>query len=328
MDVKAQRINAYNQWPASVTFRAEAEFRSRLSEQDGQIPFEPIALVANKAAEYHRCVGHLIDGLDALPDRPDYFFDHCFKLLDLAKTTVAPGGGNRGVMERLPGELLTLDRKSWEAIADELGRAIPRTTVDFLAKRLLEAQLGQGKYAKELKERAEEVMGAKFYSAFCKKYLCDENGQPTGSFQGKLQKAGSLLRLYLSGKPASRKGKASHPDLEFRGKKISAEERMKALLSLLLFTVRNERAHGVVISPFRTSKATMARYESYYFLMLTAYVFALGTLALRFKGNSVASADILAGCKANLAIQARFFNSTRYVVTDAEAEPEAEAEAV
>lgn len=326
MDVKAQRINAHNNWPASIEFRAEAEFRDRLAARGESIPFRPIVIGPNKDAEYHRCVGHLIDGLDALPYRPDYFFDHCFKILDLAKTTVAPGAGNRGVMERLPAELLRLHTKSWEGIADELGRAIPRTTIDFLAKRLLEAYLGKGKYAKELKERAEGVMGQAFFSTFCKKFLTDENGQPMTDYEGNLQNAGSLLRLYLSGKRATRKKKATHPDLDFRNKTISAATRMQVLLSLLLFTVRNERAHGAVISPFRTSKATLMRYESYYYLMLVAYVFALGTLALRFQNNSVSSAAILSGCKANLTEQAGFFNSTLYVITEPDPEPELEEE--
>jgi hypothetical protein len=307
MDFKGRRVEAHNVWPAATEFRAEADFKAKLALQNGLTPFKTIALTANSNAAYQRCVGHLIDGLDALPNRPDYFFDHCVKIIDLAQGLVAPGKGLRGVMENLPTELLALDAASWEKISEALGQAIPRVTVDLLAKRLLQSYLGQGEKPKQLRDRSEAAMGAAFYSAFCQKYTTDANAQTLNDFGRNIPKAGSLLRLYLSGQPGTRETKASAGVLNLTANAIPAQTRMKVILSLLLFTVRNERAHGAVISPFRTSKADLARYGSYYYLMLTSYVFALGTLALRFKGKSVSSPDILAGCLDNLVLQRAFF---------------------
>ncbi len=310
MNFKGQRIDAHNNWPAKTNFRAETAFQGKLTSRQDEIPFTPILISQNGDDGYQRCVGHLIDGLDALPNRPDYFFDHCFKVLDLAQAKVAPSCGIRGVMEKLPTELLTLDTHTWTQVTGELGKAIPRVTVDFLAKRLLHAFVGKGKQHKELRERAEACMGHAFYTAFCTKFVTATNGQPLANFSRNIPMAGSLLRLYLSGKPGTRKKKASAPILDVRLNPASAPKRMQVLLSLLIFTIRNERTHGAVISPFRTSKAKLERYESYYFLMLVAYLYALGTLSLRFPNNSVSGAEILAGCTANLMQQSSFFADT------------------
>ena len=306
MDFKGRRVVAHNVWPVATEFRAEAEFKNKIASHDGLAPFKTIALATNSSPAFQRCVGHLIDGLDALPHRPDYPFDHCVKVMDLAQRHLAQGHGLRGVMENLPAALLAEDSTSWEEIAKLLCQAIPRVTVDFLAKRLLQAYLEQGEKPKQLKDRAETAMGKALYNAFCKKYSTDSSGNTLQDFGVNIPKAGSFLRLYLSGEPGTRKKKASAAILNLTTNAISAQTRMKVILSLLLFTVRNERAHGAVISPFRTSKANHERYESYYYLMLTAYVFALGTLVLRFPGKSVTSRAILAGCLDNLMLQQSF----------------------
>lgn len=307
MDFKGRRVVAHNVWPVATEFRAEAEFKNKIASQNGLAPFKTIALATNSNPAYQRCVGHLIDGLDAMPNRPDYLFDHCVKVMDLAQRHLAQGKGLRGVMENLPAALLAQDSTSWEEIAKQLGQAIPRVTVDFLAKRLLQAYLGQGEKPNQLKDRAETAMGQALYNAFCKKYSTDSSGNTLQDFGVNIPRAGSFLRLYLSGEPGTRKKKASAAVLNLTTNAIPAQTRMQVILSLLLFTVRNERAHGAVISPFRTSKANQERYESYYYLMLTAYVFALGTLVLRFPGKSVTSPDILAGCLDNLVLQQSFF---------------------
>jgi hypothetical protein len=309
MDFKSRRVEAHNVWPASTEFRAEAEFKARIAACQTIPPFAPIPVMDNSDPDYQRSIGHLIDGLDALPNRPDFCFDHCFKVLDLAKSSLAAGKGIRGVMEKLPTKLLKLDTKSWAGITGELGKAIPRVTVDLLAKRLLQAQMGQGQNPTLLVERAERCMGKDFYAAFCAKYTTDEAGSSLVNFNRNIPRAGSLLRLYLSGEPGTRAKRPTVSVLDLTTNPISAETRMKVLLSLLLFTVRNERAHGAVMSPFRTSKANFERYSSYYYLMLVAYVFALGSLALLHTGKSVSSKTILAGCSDNLAKQKSFFGS-------------------
>jgi hypothetical protein len=307
MDFKGRRVVAHNVWPEATEFRAEAEFKDKISSQDGLAPFKTIALDTNSNPAYQRCVGHFIDGLDAMPNRPDYLFDHCVKVLDLAQRHLAQGKGLRGVMESLPAALLAKDSNSWEEIANQLGQAIPRVTVDFLAKRLLQAYLGQGEKPQQLRDRAETAMGQALYNAFCKKYSTDSSGNTLQDFGVNIPKAGSFLRLYLSGEPGTRKKKASASVLNLTKNAIPAQTRMQVILSLLLFTARNERAHGAVISPFRTSKANLERYESYYYLMLVAYIFALGTLALRFPEKSVDWSAILAGCQDNLILQKAFF---------------------
>lgn len=308
MDFKGRRVNAHNTWPVSAEFRAEVEFRERLGTSLGSAIFRPAQLADNADAVYQKCVAHFIDGLDALPQRPDYYFDHCFRVLDVLKKTIAhPDKGLSGVAANLPAKLLILDQNSWTQIANSFGAAIPRVTIDFLAKRLLSTYRTNDEELKLLRKRAIDILGAQFYEEFCKKFTNDNLGNPLPSFTKNIPAAGSLMRLYLSGQPGTRGKKASHPVLDVRLNPISAPKRLQVLLSLLLFTVRNERAHGAILSPFRSSKAKLERYESYYYIMLTAYIFALGSLAYQFPNKSICSSDILMILQSNIALQANIF---------------------
>jgi hypothetical protein len=310
IDFKGRRVEAHNTWPAAIEFRAEADFNKLVHANAGRAPFEPIQLQPNGDPEYQTCVGHLIDGLDALPLRPDYFFDHCFRVLDHATATIAPNKGIEGVMEKLPARLLAIDSALWTDIVDLLGQSMPRVTLDLLARRLLQAETAGRPKLEGLKKRAPKILGTGFYNDFCQKYLHDEHGNPLPTLGESISLAGRFFRLFLSGKAGTRTKAASHSELDLRGKIVGAEKRMQVVLSLLLFNARNERAHGAVISPFRTSKATADRYESYYFMALTTYIFALGSLAVRFPNQSVTSAAIAAGLKKNLDLQTAFFAAT------------------
>lgn len=70
MDFKRRRVVAHNVLPIATEFRAETELNGKIASQNGQAPFRTIALAINSDPAYQRCAGHLIDGLDALPNRP------------------------------------------------------------------------------------------------------------------------------------------------------------------------------------------------------------------------------------------------------------------
>jgi len=122
------------------------------------------------------------------------------------------------------------------------------------------------------------------------------------------KKLGLFLRAYLRAKPKQPKNAASHVLLDL-GKAVNIPsdcKRIELLLSLLLFQIRNERAHGVGMSPFRASKSSMDRYKNYYFQMLIAYTFALGGMSLRWP-ESISAADIAKTMVKNVQLQNSFF---------------------
>lgn len=310
MDFAKERVSAHNNWPLKNAFKAEAMFEKKLLTDGAQVPFQPIKIEAGKDPDYQRCVGHLLDALDELPHRPDYAFDHFFRTIDIAGSPLFLGKGLKGICQKLSDSLLAADRANWEEIIDKLCAAIPLRTYELLAKRLLAAPPTDSSGGNEaLYKRATAAFGSSFHTAFIQKFTRDSGGQlivdPTNATR---QNAAKLLKLYMSGKKGTRLKAASDPALDLTKQQNvpSHRRRSEVLLSLLLFTLRNERAHGNTISPFRTSKATLERYQSYYFIMLASYVYALGLLHIRF--NCAVPGAILAGLQGNIDMQRAFFD--------------------
>jgi hypothetical protein len=304
MEFKRQRVNAHNNWPKQSEFKAETDFIARL-EAKSDLPFEPISIGYDDDPDYQRCVGHFLDGFDAMPRRPDYLFDHSFRALDLAGSALFPAKGIKGIVQGLGGVLLRSGQADWEAMTDALCQATPLRTCELIAKRILSATDTNNQDHTALIARSKNCLGVQFYSDFMSKYTTP--GQ-TAVGAETIQKAGSFLKLYLSGKQGTRNKTATHAalDLTKAANVPSYNQRIELMLSILLFTLRNERAHGNAISPFRSSKATIERFQSYYFIMLASYVFALGALQLRGWGG-INSAAIRIGCERNVALQQAFF---------------------
>lgn len=308
MNFSNERVLAHNNWPTDIRFKAEEIFLGRLSGQNSKVPFEPMELTFSDDPDYQRCIGHLLDALDQMPSRPDYALDHFFRIIDIVGTSIPIGKGIRGVVQGVAQLLLVDDRASWERIIDALCTAMPLRTHEFLAKRLLSASIApSGKDG--LHKRALHTLGPNFHPAFVTKYTTDKSGALiTDETKFDWASAGKLLKLYLSGRPSTRLKAASTQalDLTKPSNVPDYRRRSEVLTSLLLFQIRNERAHGAIISPFRTSKATITRYQSYYFSMLIAYIYALGIMNLKF--NCISPSKILTGCIKNIEAQSVFFD--------------------
>lgn len=309
MNTQHQRIAAHNNWPIKEEFKAERAFRERMDIKSGLVPFKTFALPQDSDPTYQKCVGHFLDALDALPYRPDYFFDHCFKVIDESARPLFSKQGIKGIVQGLAGKLLTSSSQDWSTIIDALGDRIPLMTCRYLAKRMLLVHGSNDDLDKQLSARIEKCMRKAVYDEFVGKFGTDTQGvRLTPTPDVAIEKAASFLKIYLSGKQASKSRGSGCSLLNLKDQKNipTHHQRIEFLLSVLLFTMRNERAHGGILSPFRTSKATLGRYESYYFAMLCAYVFALGVLGLR--GCGAISAQAISTCTTdNLALQQTFF---------------------
>lgn len=309
VDFKKARVNAHNNWPSQSVFKAEVMFEEKLKEKIGEKIFIPMKISYNENPDYQRCVGHLLDALESLPRRPDYFFDHCFRIIDISGSPLAPNKGISGVVKKLGIKLLNQDKSEWEQITDILYKAAPLRSYEWLAKRIiLAASPSAPNVNKQLNSRAEKCFGTPFHEAFIKKYMLDSSGNiiPDAAEKNK-EKAAKLLKLYFSGNQGTREKPASDPALDLTKKSNvpKYERRIEALPSLFLFTLRNERAHGNVISPFRTSRANIDRYQSYYFNMMVAYSFAIGAMILQY--DCAKSSDVLDWVKENANLQKNFF---------------------
>lgn len=311
MDFKKERIDCHNKFPEVVQFKAELKFKEKLEKASFLTPFIPVELGYGDDAVYQKCIGHLIDGLESLPYRPDQMFDHCFRVIDEAGAQFFPKKGIKGIVQGVGNKLLNQSRAEWEEIILILGSNIPLMTCRFITKRICESHFRSDDSSKQLSDRAVNCFGSKFYNEFIDRFALDENGVKSEKIStDKINKGASFLKLYLSGnKGTNKSANKSYEsiDLTKENNLPSSNKRIEFILSLLLFNMRNERAHGSVLSPFRTSKSSIDRYRSYYYAMLCSYIFCLGVLQLRNFGN-LDGTKIKICAERNVDIQKIFFS--------------------
>ncbi|NEG69002.1 hypothetical protein GQQ18_20705 (plasmid) [Pantoea agglomerans] len=309
MDFKMARLNAYHKWPQRTEFKAEQKFDSCLEKNDNKVPLEVAILGKPSNNNQSIYIGHYLDGLEALPRRPDYMFDHCFRVIDSASKIRYAKKGLKGIAQGLGKELVKADPAHWKVITDSLCHNLPAPTLMYIVKRMCESYIPQNDTSKQFNGRVIECTGGKFYDEFIKKFSIDENKNITPTPSGKLlQSASSFMRLYLSGAVGTKKRKnvAQALDLTNPNNVPSDAKRIEFLMSIWLFTMRNERAHGSALSPFKTSKSSLERYESYYFAMLACYIFSLGALSISAP-NMIKVSEIELCSLSNTASQNIFF---------------------
>ena len=126
--------------------------------------------------------------------------------------------------------------------------------------------------AKTLFSRAKNSLGSSFVEKFVAKYPPGVNGKPAPADQ---RKSGRLLKLIFSGN-----------EVYLAGDKFlfSDEELSKFLIKVVLANSRNERFHGGVFPPFRSSSAKLATYAHAYYLLHISYALLLDVFLYRDHG--------------------------------------------
>ncbi|MCY1295961.1 hypothetical protein D9M70_453250 [compost metagenome] len=104
------------------------------------------------------------------------------------------------------------------------------------------------------------------------------------------RKLGGLLKLIMAGRRVT---------LGANSYQLTSDQVSRLLISTVLPQFRNERFHGNVRPPFRSSKATLKTYAHAYFLFIYAYSLMCEVFLYREFGV-VQSADVLAATKENL----------------------------
>ncbi|MES2760319.1 MAG: hypothetical protein V4693_23340 [Pseudomonadota bacterium] len=309
MDFKKERVDLHNQWPKKKMFKAEEQFRNLIDTKNQASIFFPADIPYSTGAEYQIFVGHFVDGLEALPFRPDYFFDHCFRVIDCGAKPIFPNKGIKGIVQGLGVKFNASDPNEWATISQQLTALMPLSSYRYVAKRIYQAHFGSDPQSSQISGRASDFFGPSRYAQFLAKFVTPFPLTASGEVPYEnLQKVTNFLKLYISGNLATKAKPATHLKLDMSDKANipSSAKRIEFLLSLFLFISRNERAHGNMLSPFRTSKATLDRYEGFYFATLSAYIFALGVIQLRNIGGP-AIAEIVNCCALNAAIQVKLF---------------------
>ena len=230
----------------------------------------PLQFSSNHQFQFY--LGYLIDALDMLPMRPDLAFEHIWKALDAEFFVVQAEIGDQNA-SRFDGfiDKVLNDSNAAGAFKDYI-QLTPYQTCEYAAKRVIQASVATDRNSEILLNRAKQSLDEQFILALTSKYPADTNWKPSPADQ---RKAGRLLKLVFGGT------EVELGDAKFS---FSQDSLTKFLVKVVLANSRNERFHGSVFPPFRSSSAKLSTYAHAYFLLHLSYSLLLEVFLYRNYG--------------------------------------------
>ncbi|EXF24221.1 hypothetical protein BG28_07655 [Nesterenkonia sp. AN1] len=215
--------------------------------------FRPVPLRDSDSVKFHRQLSYLIDAFDALPERVDIAFDSTWKAFELASTEMANGN----ITDRLKLLAEAID----VSVTNQLCASFPVQSCEYLFKRLV-SDAAKPEADVRVANRVKGLDDARINQLL--EHLRATYGDDSADSR---RKGALLLRKALRGDVLDL-GPVS-------GFSLGALSRSRVLISLLLYTARNDRFHGESFSPFLSSAASLRTYTHPYFLFLASYYLLL-----------------------------------------------------
>lgn len=285
-DSKALRVKYNNEWPSRFLFPAEQKLKNRLNENNMQQVFAPAPLKPSTNQEFHSLLGHLLEGLDQLPYRPDAAFDAIWKALDAEFFRVKDEASAPQHESRFESFLtrVTSDQNTCKAFYP-LADITPMQTCEFAAKRILNSKSNPDQHSEVFLKRVKVCLGESLYDVFLAKY------EPlwTNSPEETQRNSGAFLRKMILGQ-----------EMDIAGMKLTLTKDKIAsfLISIIMPQFRNERFHGTTFPPFRSSTAKLKTYAHGYFVFLVAYALLLEVFLYR-EFNVIDQSDAILAIEKN-----------------------------
>lgn len=255
---RKERLRAVERWSEVGVLERRAKlsieraFADRIAGSSSGF-FKPVPLSDSNSLEFHRQLSYLIDAFDALPERTDIAFDSAWKAFESASVGAATGN----ITDRLRLIAGSIDA----TVADRLCASFPVQACEYLFKRLVADVVANVADARLVNRIVglNDVKIDQFLHFLRLNY---------GAGSADLQRKGALLlRRALRGDELQLGG--------IFGFSLDVRSRARMLMSLFLYTARNDRFHGESFSPFISSAASLRTYTHPYFAFLASYYLLL-----------------------------------------------------
>lgn len=253
------RLGAIAQWakvgvlkPREL-FSIEEIFMKRVEAKTNTF-FRPIQIGELNSVEFNRQLSYLIDAFDSLPGRVDIAFDSTWKAFELETREFAP---RQNITDRLRTIAEAVDKD----VIDLICSNFPVQSCEYLYKRLISDVVDKNvNYG--LKNR---INYSKNNQQICQLLEHLELKYKKGSSVTRRNGA-LLIRRALEGEQLKL---ANSSGVTFVT--LGSNSKTQILISLFLYTARNERVHGSTFSPFISSAASLRTYTHPYFAFLATY---------------------------------------------------------
>ncbi|MDU6249699.1 MAG: hypothetical protein E6612_12395, partial [Paeniclostridium sordellii] len=231
---------------------------------------------------------NIMDALDNLPYRPDIAFefywkaiDNLLKLLDTSSTT------SKEQLQFSIRQVWIKKANNNEKLNDlfsELTYQIKSTSAKYLYKRLYENYDKRVRFENQsIKSTRQLLMRLKDYHSDLSsnniyniiEYIGYQYGYDNRNSYEKIHKGSRFLMLLLK-----RKNLVLKNNIEVNGRltnsiKLNLEEQFNFMINGLLYTFRNDRFHGNIISPFRSSLSKFETYSHPFYCLIWAELLLL-----------------------------------------------------
>lgn len=253
------RLEAIAQWakvgvlkPRKL-FPIEEIFMNRVKAKT-DIFFKPIQIGELNSVEFHRQLSYLIDAFDSLPRRVDMAFDSTWKAFELETKEFAP---QQNITDRLKTVAEAVDKD----VVDLICLNFPVQSCEYLYKRLISDVVDKN-VNHHLKNRIDNSKDNQQIRQLLEhlELLYNKDSSAT-------RRNGALLiRRALEGEQLKLTNGSSVTFVT-----LDSDSKAQILISLFLYTARNERFHGSTFSPFISSAASLRTYTHPFFAFLATY---------------------------------------------------------
>lgn len=279
------RIDYINSWPNVELFPVEKQYRVKCDDLKvkGKNLFLPMKMWYSEDRDYNIAISHIMDSLDMMPYYPNHAFLFLFSALDgLLKNKYE----NKNITACLKLCIIDIDslQRAHSDVANILNllfSIIPLRACYFLANTIYTKQIdNKSDGSVELKDslarnrviRDENNVlvdeRCRIIDAIQRKYLISDK-IPKESAR---DVACLLKKIFI-------KDEISLVDSNFN---ITQSFRLHLLLSGLIYSFRNDEAHGNSMAFSKSSLTDMNRYALNYFCFLSAYVILMVLLIMSY----------------------------------------------
>lgn len=253
--IRVKRHNHYKEWalqselPESP-YPAEAALVERLRARPNKL-FFPYPFPFTDNDDYHYHLAFLVEAIELLPLKIDLSFDAVWRAFEAfyKNHVIAPKDFKLG--QEAPALAARIDAQTEHgALLDDLLKNIPVQSCEYLVERILgQWHLPNSDYLliwNRLNNPPNKHLSiTNLLTRIAAKYKA-----PSPALENQ-RKAAMLLRLALQG---------AEVDVEGTNIQLPRAERISFLINALLYTFRNDRFHGNMQPPFKSSVGTLQTY--------------------------------------------------------------------
>ncbi|MEW9671320.1 hypothetical protein [Ammoniphilus sp. 3BR4] len=274
-------------WPNAQPFVVEKEYNTKIAnfKEQGKELFLPHPISHSSDTYHNIAVSFLIDALDVMPLHPNFAFDFIFRAFDNYSGNLFSVSTLKDKLERSidTWERIIENNEQVKSLFNKLLEHIPQITCQYLYSRIFKNFDG----TKPAEEQSQGELGLLLFRLLRIEKLNRNNfiihdtkmkeiielafikfGFNEQNYSDTIRKGSRFFYRYFNKDLVKLPSGENGNEKDFT---IETRDKLHLLVNGILFTMRNDRAHGASSSSFKSSKASLRTYAHNHFCFMTIY---------------------------------------------------------